>query len=358
MKCIGPDSHRSCIQTHHKGEGANADRLTFADSIPSVSSPKLLDKLHSLIVIHVTASLSKHEITPLNTMEPPRYLFRTFSPGSDGSNSCTGFCSMANANGRDMITRESLSDNEARTMLTDHVLWRSWKERDDDIFISFTPSLFFALLHGLRKVETCWQTNLANCFVAIIDTSFYPAGTFSWTVDLLDRYGLDERDHRYLRRGYHTGEYLAELEVLTERAEVSVQVSLEALVNGGNLFQLWPEFEGDQCKGKLVQGLRFIRSTWYKLERPITQPCIAAARQFAQCFGGKWYLPMMVWVLASRARSSNDNRLIAEFSDGWNGIRISRYRIVSHQLILCRAHRRTLPLSRPDSRHTSRTTRA
>lgn len=119
---------------------------------------------------------------------------------------------MAKANGRDMIARESLSDNEARTMLTDHVLWQSWSEWDDDIFMSFTPSFFFALLHGLRKVTTCRHTNLANCFVANIDTSFSPAGTFSWTVDLLDRYGIDEREHRYLRREYHTGEYLAEHE--------------------------------------------------------------------------------------------------------------------------------------------------
>lgn len=274
------------------------------------------------------AVLSKHKITLLRTMEPPRYLFRTFSPGSDGSNSCTGFCSMAKLNGYDMITREDLLDNEARTMLTDHVLWQSRKKRDDDIFISFTPSLFFALLHGLRKVGTCWRTNFANCFVAIIDTSFYPAGTFSWTVDLLDRYGLDEREHCYLRRDYHTGECLAEFELLTGSAEVSMQVSLEALASSGNLFKLWPEFESDQCKGRLAKALRFIRSTWYEQERPITQQCIAAARQFAQCFGGKWYLPMMVWVLASRPRSSDGNRLLAEFSDGWTGIiRLSRYQI-------------------------------
>lgn len=291
-------------------------------------------------------------------MEPPRYLFRTSSPGSDGSNSCTGFFSMAKANGYDMITREDLSDKEARAMLTDHVLWKSWKKRNDDIFISFTPSLFFALLHGLRKVGKCRRTNLANCFVTVIDTSLYPTGTFSWTVDLLDRYGLDEREDCYLRRDYHVGEYLAEYELLTDSPNASMQISLQALASAGKLFELWPEFEAKECKGRLVDALRFLRRTWYALDRPITQLWIAGARQFAQCFGGKWYLPLMVWVLASRARPSNDKGLIAEFSDGWNGNRPLRYEIVSQELILFRENRRTLPLSGPDSRPTFRVKRA
>lgn len=323
-----------------------------------MSVPKLLDELDLFVVIHVTVFLSKHEITPLRTMEPPRYLFCTSSPGSDGSSSCTGFCLMAKSNGYDMTTREDLSDNEARKMLTDHMLWQSWKKRDNDMFISFTPSPFFALLHELRKVNTCPHTNFTNCFVAIIDTSFYAAGTFSWTVDLLHHYGIGEREHRDLLQDYHQGEYLAEFEILTDSAEVSMQVSLEGLANGGKLFELWPEFEDDQYESKVVKALELIRSTWYEVETPITQPYIAAARQFAQCFGGKWYLPLTIWVLASRARSKNDDRLLAEFSDGWNGIRLSRYQIVSHELILGREHRRTLPLSRPDGRLTSRVTRA
>lgn len=161
-------------------------------------------------------------------MDEPCYLFRSYSPGSDGSNSITGFASMATAAGHHGIKSLAQLDwGEARNVLKDHVLWESRKWRDNDVLISFSSSFLFALQHCVRKISTCWKTTPSNCYVCIVDTSKYPRHKFTWTIDLLKHYKLDERDDKRLLQKYHEPEYLAEYELWTTHSDAAISVSLK-----------------------------------------------------------------------------------------------------------------------------------
>lgn len=95
-------------------------------------------------------------------------------------------------------------------MLQDHILWRSWTRRRDDILISFSSSFLFVVQHGIRKVVQGYNTAQNNLYITILDTHRYPQGTFQWTVALLRHYNLDENDDQNLLHHYHESEYLAE----------------------------------------------------------------------------------------------------------------------------------------------------
>ena len=88
----------------------------------------------------------------------PRYLFRAYSPGSDGINDSMGFCCQAISEECNTIASlKDLERQDARRMLKDHVLWASWKVRQDDILISFSSSFLFTVQHCIRKIEKCYN---------------------------------------------------------------------------------------------------------------------------------------------------------------------------------------------------------
>ncbi|KIW63722.1 hypothetical protein PV04_08705 [Phialophora macrospora] len=255
------------------------------------------------------------------TSDVPRYLFRAYSPGSDGSNGVTGFWSMAKCrNWSEATSLSRLPRNVARDMLQDHVTWKSWKTRSDDILISFTPSFLFALQHCVRKIASSQRgcTTESNCYICIIDTLKYPSGTFSWTIDLLGQYNLDRTTNYLLRHEYHEAEYLAEYELaIIENS--SEHVSFQALVRQGGLFEIMPDLAEEGYGKQLFNRLQQFRRTWYIEEVAVTAQDIDKARRLSLCFGGRWVPVIMMWVLACRARPQQDALVQAEFSDYFNG---------------------------------------
>jgi hypothetical protein len=253
-------------------------------------------------------------------MDVPRYLFRSHSPNSDGTNSITGFGSMAKSNGNNRIRSLSrMAPAAAHGMLKDHVLWHSWKDRDDDILISFTPSFLFSLQHCVRKINGGRQTTKHNCYITIIDTSRFPLHTFTWTVDLLEQYDLDIKNDPNLLHKYHEAEYVAEYELLIIDQEAAKTVSFNELDLRGDLFDIMPELDDEIYKGKLWLRLQQLRRQWYREEKAITSFEVHGARKLALCFGGKWVPPMMLWALAIRARPNQNQMLIHEFREGFYG---------------------------------------
>ncbi|OQV04875.1 hypothetical protein CLAIMM_09691 [Cladophialophora immunda] len=219
----------------------------------------------------------------------PRYLFRAYSPGSDGYNSEERFGSMAQFNHRLEVTSlTQLPPEEARSMVKDHVVWESWKNRDDDILISFTSSFLFALQHCIRKIYRCRRTSEENCYICIIDTWKYPPGTFSWTVDLLKDHNLCEKDDARLRHDYQEAEYLAQFDLSTcfpTSSKSDGVVSMSELITRGGLFQILPELNEEIYKGQLWIRLQQLRQRWYRRTEAVTAEDMDGARKLALCFG-------------------------------------------------------------------------
>ncbi|GAB7348450.1 hypothetical protein MBLNU459_g6867t1 [Dothideomycetes sp. NU459] len=256
----------------------------------------------------------------MSTAEVPRYLFRAYSPGSGGWNSAQGFESVAKWNNCD--DAQMLSDlqyDQARKMLEDHVCWRSNRNPPDDILISFTSSFLFALQHSVRKMRPCWNTTPQDCYICVIDTLKFPPGTFVWTPDLLDQYGLDRTVTPNLAREYHVAEYLVQYELETLRAEEAISVSMSTLIEHGRLYDLIPELDNDRYRDQLVMALSHYRAAWYRKITPLTPLEVDEARNFALCFGGSWTYPMMAWIIAMKARSDKDSLLREAFAGGSYG---------------------------------------
>lgn len=220
------------------------------------------------LYLHGNVTMSNH----------PRYLFRTYSPGSDGYNSSMRFDSMAKANDLPATSLAEMSAGEARAMLKDHVLWTSWRQRNDDLLISFTSSFLFALQHAIRKSNVSYKSKCADCFIAMIDTTIFLKGTFTWTPTLLRTYGLDEDKGPNLRYSYHEAEYLAHYELLLLESGASTVTSLAELANKCELFRVLPGLAKDSKE--LVRALRDARRDWYQETRAISKSEIQQARNW------------------------------------------------------------------------------
>lgn len=229
-----------------------------------------------------------------------------------------GFDSMAKANDLPATSLAEMSVGEARAMLKDHVLWTSWRRRNDDLLISFTSSFLFALQHAIRKSNGCYKSKCANCFIAMIDTTKFSYGTFTWTPTLLRTYGLDENTDLNLRYSSHEAEYLAQYDLLLLESGASTVTSLAELANKGELFRALPGLAKDSKE--LVRALQDARRDWYHETRAISKSEIQQARKLALCFGGEWFCPIVIWVLAMKARPSDNTLLREEFGDKWHGV--------------------------------------
>ena len=256
----------------------------------------------------------------MSSTDTPRYLFRTYSPGSEGSNGASGFLSTADCNSfSEARSLDHVSPRNARDILRDHITWQC---PADDTLISFTSSFLFALQHAIRKIATCRRgTTEENCFISIIDTSKYPPGTFLSTLSLLEKYKLDETTDKFLLHEYHAAEYLAEDELSMLQGS-SIHVSFATIISEGNLFSIMPELNVEAHKRNLIKRLEQLRLLWYYRERAITTQDIDKARKLALCFGDKWVPVIMIWALAMKARPQGVGLLEEEFADGFHGLSV------------------------------------
>lgn len=208
-------------------------------------------------------------------------------------------------------TLDLLEEHEAREMLAHHLLWYSFDKRSqDDILISFTSSFLFAVQHGVRKIAMAKVPNTRmdkgttdrNCFIAILDTQIFKSGTFHWTVDLLEEYGISDSGSFQLK--YHKGEYLAEYSL--DVAGHTRHVSFADLDSA--LYAIAPNLEryedtASRAKAQFAIVLNAYRQKWWLEEEPVTDDDRSRAHKLAVCFGGKWYIPMAAWGLAMKNRT-------------------------------------------------------
>lgn len=264
--------------------------------------------------------------------DTPRYLLRAFSTTSGGYNRCTILQSLARVNGYCGVQRlEEFSEGKAADQVQYHVENRYSREivyeqsgriikgvrLANDIFIEFTSSLLVALHHCIFHILRFKKASQENCYIAIIDTSKCPPGTFTRTIDLLNKYDFDHHVDPELRHEYHEGEYLAQYELdLSHNKDAVMYVSIATLVEAG-LFEYLPEMNDPWNKGLRRFEIERLRDLYF--QSPSSSPEIgdlAAAHALALCFGGKWMVVMEVWFLTLRFSSAPEDLVLEKFAGG------------------------------------------
>jgi len=121
----------------------------------------------------------------------PRYLFRVFTPKSDGSTDRFWVKSKdaryERANHRvDILSRDQ--NQQVASMINRHLRW--WgKDGDEDNLVSWTSSLLFALQYIFyRHTHPKDGSGLDRIYLCVIDTNSFPEGVFLRDMDLIHAY--------------------------------------------------------------------------------------------------------------------------------------------------------------------------
>lgn len=181
----------------------------------------------------------------------PRYLFRVFSPRSQGLTDTSWTKSMGARWDEEDCTVDIFSkpDYQVADMLHRHLRW--WRDRSDDNLVSWTSSLLFALqyifhLH-IKKSNTSSFEDICLC---VLDTTGFVPGVFLRDMDLIQVYQpynnelkdwahLRRMKHKHLSGSYYFGEYLSQGALKIEGA--CQIVSARTIIDNG-LYELVADF--------------------------------------------------------------------------------------------------------------------
>jgi hypothetical protein len=248
----------------------------------------------------------------------PRYLFRLYSPSSNGNTT------------EDVVESPAASKNGwlrnidllmlpralAADMLLKHSNWS--RDRYEDNLMSWTSSLFFAIQHGLRRHVTYDGSDYSDLRICVVDTRMFPRGTFVKDLDLLNVFADDDSIGSFIRlrqSSYYFGEYFSQGHLnISQR---SAHVSLQTLMALG-LYDVEPRFRDKQeLLAKRVVELRgpFKQS----LTCPATKGLARKAIAMGQSFGDKFALPVALMLLSLCPRPRNDRAILDGFGATFTG---------------------------------------
>ncbi|SMR54502.1 unnamed protein product [Zymoseptoria tritici ST99CH_1E4] len=236
----------------------------------------------------------------------PRFLFRVWSPNSDGQtdsiwiDSRDAAAKLGSA-AEDLFQTSDVAATAAE--IANHLWWRRGDRADN--LVSWTSSLLFAIQYMIyrRRLESD-GSDLDEIMLCILDTSDYPAGTFACDMDLIKAFYAESEDlqklHRMRTGGiYYYGEYLSQGSIKIEgKCKI---VSAQAMLDCG-LASLWasfdPEFEGENRWAKAVVQIRQSLLCSETSSDDIDDEQADIAVRIAELFGSRWRLPMAVNLLA------------------------------------------------------------
>ncbi|KAK3615710.1 hypothetical protein LTR56_026429 [Elasticomyces elasticus] len=255
---------------------------------------------------HTHARWSDLELQPV-----PRFLFRIYTPKSDG------FTDEHEASSRD-ATSEAHKSNEdvfsaqtpeaIATRIADHLWWRKLARSDN--LVSWSSSMLFLVPYIFyRHHESSDRSSLHDIRLLVIDTERFPARTFIRDSDLISAFKeFDTREEKGLKSMAHLrsntdcyfGEYLSQgsLRISGKCSSVSAQTMIER-----GLFDLHFVF-GEAYEGThrdtWVVPVRTARKTIETAPKnpPAALEQLTAAFDIAIAFGGDWRLPIAVQLLA------------------------------------------------------------
>ncbi|KAI8710434.1 hypothetical protein NCS52_01573600 [Fusarium sp. LHS14.1] len=259
----------------------------------------------------------------------PRYLFRVFTPKSQGITDTSWTKSMDARYGAknswvDVFSRAD--QKHTAQMLHRHLQW--WEGPDDNL-VSWTSSLLFALTYIFHlRANTRDRSTFGNIYLCVIDTSSFPDGAFVRDMDLIRFYrsadeGLREFERLRSRKRvgftgyYYFGEYLSQGALKIEgKCQI---VSARDIIDKG-LYDIRSEFrEFANWEPKLrppwAKPVIELRETLYnKTERSgITGKGLQAAFNISQLFEPNWRLPIVASLIALGPPRTNDEEVLLAF---------------------------------------------
>lgn len=219
--------------------------------------------------------------------QPPRYLFRTFDPKSNGYSDDQVIMSPAAVRALPHHAQDifALDSDLAMAILEKHMNpWRKKhsfaleQEPNIDNFMSWTTSLLYAVQYAYhrRRLYGCSPDQIKIC---AIDVTLFSPGQFIRASVLLQAHyervkHEDMRHHigvRLLCYIYTFGEYLSQGVLMHRRpwettdGSISHVISLASL-QGNGLPVLYPELHDPMCHDKWALRTIYLRKIWYSDE--------------------------------------------------------------------------------------------
>ena len=225
----------------------------------------------------------------------PRYLYRTYSNNSHGTNTLSTF-EPGSKTYTDNLSE--LPDGRARDMLQKHLLWEIFPA---DEFVSWTNSLLWALQHAIRK-DSRRERDVKIC---VLHTSKIDTRSFFAVSDLLCIYKVADRDK--LTHRYYSAEYLYHGGLSVHGS--SSTVPFNRLRECG-LFSLLPEMDDPTWKSSLWNAVARFRNVMCSVPQSIAQGECRAALRLASLFEKELRMPVMVALLALRRRDPDDSSFL------------------------------------------------
>ncbi|KAK3614236.1 hypothetical protein LTR56_027382, partial [Elasticomyces elasticus] len=285
----------------------------------------------------------------------PRFLFRIYTPKSDG------YTDEHQASSRDATSEAHMSNEDVFSAQTpeaiairiaDHLWWRKFPRSDN--LVSWSSSILFLVPYIFyRHHESSDRSSLHDIRLLVIDTEKFPARTFIRDIDLISAFkGFDTREEKDLKSMAHLrsntdcyfGEYLSQgsLRISGKCSSVSAQTMIDR-----GLFDLhlvFAEAYKGMYPGAWVVPVRTARKTVETAPRypPATLEQLTAAFVIATAFGGDWRLPIAVQLLAILPHGL-DTRLVYKMV----GTHLAS---ATHEFGRCAVYWQTLhaPLSMPE----------
>jgi hypothetical protein len=259
---------------------------------------------------HLHPQWSRLKLSPI-----PRFLFRVYTPRSDG------FTNEAIASSRDAASELHGSDKDifasdtlckTAELVADHLWWT--KDQGDarrrDNLVSWSSSMLFLIRYMFyRHHDSADGSPLDDIHLLVVDTEAFPPHTFIRDLDLIQAF--QRFDHRKqngllslasLRNTtrHYFGEYLSQgsLHISGKCSTMSADTMVSrGLLDLNDVFR--SAYEGVK-RDKWVMPVQDVRDTIK--EAPQTQPASLAlldrAFDVALEFGEAWRLPVVVHLLA------------------------------------------------------------
>ncbi|KAH8698225.1 hypothetical protein GQ44DRAFT_633019 [Phaeosphaeriaceae sp. PMI808] len=229
----------------------------------------------------------------------PRYLYRIFTPKSQGETTASWTKSMdaRNASPNSHVDIFARDNERVAKMLSRH-LW--WKEGDNDNLVSWTNSPLFALVYIFHlHANLRDQTGFDDISFCIIDTTLFKPGTFLRDMELIEVYAPYDTELRKLKKlrrsQFYFGEFLSQGALKIED-ECQI-VSASAMIKRG-LLSLQPDLASfaewnPTPRPPWAKPVVHLRGNFdqKKTESSIEERLRAVTR-IAQLFEPGWRLPM------------------------------------------------------------------
>lgn len=253
----------------------------------------------------------------------PRYLFRVYTPLSDGHTDDSWAMSRDAwaQNPTAVFDLFSRDTQVAALMLDGHLRWTDNSTRTDN-FVSWTSSLLFALQYIFYRHKSARDGSmLEDIKLCIIDTTAFADGTFIRDMDLIDAYEQFNSGLASLRKlrtqEYYFGEYLSQGALKIEAK--SKVVSARAIVDAG-LFLLQPSFAATMTAPNCLWAKEVLRLRepfrQHGSKQPVTDKQARAGTRIAQLFGWPWTLAVAANFLAIVPRHDDDKTMLNAFMNG------------------------------------------